>query len=128
MKLVAEWTDDCQGKKDYDGDILSISTRYWPRGGGFHVFDRLRPELGMQDNETRPEIKPSATSSLVIGFRDEDGCEDTFELASAEFEADTFEEIAPQVRDWAQTQMDRAVTVLRAEFGKGVSGGTNVDK
>jgi len=30
MKPCAEWTDDCQGKKDYDGPIITIATRYWP--------------------------------------------------------------------------------------------------
>jgi hypothetical protein len=117
MKLNAEWKDDCQGKRDFDGQVLSISTRYWPRGGGFHVLDRSRPELGMQGNETRPEIRPSATSSLCIWFLDEDGSEDTLDLARAEFEGETFEEIAPQVEAWAQEQMNKAVAVLRAAFG-----------
>lgn len=26
----AKWIDDCQGKKDFDCALLSISTRYWP--------------------------------------------------------------------------------------------------
>ena len=30
LLLAAEWTDDCQGKKDYDGDVLAITTRCWP--------------------------------------------------------------------------------------------------
>ena len=36
MQPYAMWTDDCQGKKDYDGNMVSISTRYWPgpSGGG----------------------------------------------------------------------------------------------
>ena len=37
MNVPAKWTDDCQGKKDYDGKILCLSTRYWPRGGGVTV-------------------------------------------------------------------------------------------
>lgn len=26
----AAWTPDCGGKQDYDGEIISVSTRYWP--------------------------------------------------------------------------------------------------
>lgn len=116
LLLAAKWTDDCQGKKDYDGRILSISTRYWPRGGGFHLFDSRHPELGLQNNETRPRIKPSATSSLVIWYLDENGCQDSLDIVSAEFKGETFEEINPQVEAWAQKQMDRAVSILRKEF------------
>jgi hypothetical protein len=112
MKLSAQWTDDCQGKKDYDGPILSISTRYWPRGGSFLVFDSNNPQLGMQGGESRPHIKPSATSSLVINH----GEEDYLKLVTADFEAETEEEVKAAVEMWAQTQMDKAVMVLRAAF------------
>lgn len=111
MKLTAEWTDDCQGKKDYDGNILSISTRYWPANGGFHIFDRDHPELGFRPNEIMG--KPSAKSSLVINY----GEEDYFTLAKAEFEADTEEAVKAAVEEWAQGQMDKAVAVLTAAFG-----------
>lgn len=116
MKLAAEWKDDCQGKKDYDGQILSISTRYWPRGGGFHVFDRDNPQLGMQGNEARPEIKPSATSALVVHYRNDKGFTETLDLASKDFEGETFDEIAGEVGVWAQAQMDKAVDILLQAF------------
>lgn len=111
MKLAAEWTDDCQGKKDYDGEILSISTRYWPANGGFHIFDRDRPELGFRPNEIMG--KPSAKSSLVIRH----GEEDYFTLTEAEFEAETEAEVKAAVEAWAQAQMDKAVAVLAEAFG-----------
>lgn len=93
MKLNAEWTDDCQGKKDYDGDILAISTRYWPGNRQANGF-------------------VSAKSSLIIRH----GKDDYAILTSKEFEAGTFEELAPQVELWAQEQMDKAVAVLKAAF------------
>lgn len=34
-----EWKPDCQGKWNYDCDLVSLSCRYWPRGGGFHTLD-----------------------------------------------------------------------------------------
>jgi hypothetical protein len=33
-----KWRNDCQGKKDYDGRIVHVSSRYWPRGGGYFTF------------------------------------------------------------------------------------------
>lgn len=107
MKLAAKWKPDCQGKQDYDAPILEISTRYWPRGGGFHVLDRGE----WQGNESRPEIKPSAHASLLINGGPE-------ALAELEVEADTEAEVKVAVERWAQEQMDRAVKVLRAEFGR----------
>ena len=37
LKVSARWTNDCSGKKDFDGRIVDLSTRYWPRGGGFYT-------------------------------------------------------------------------------------------
>jgi hypothetical protein len=119
LKLYARWTDDCQGKKDYDGPIISISTRYWPRGGGFHLFNSDHPQDGFQGNETRPEVKPSATCSLVIrhGEREDGGGGgDWIKLISKEFEGDTFESIKLEVEAFAQAQMDRVVEILKGEY------------
>lgn len=116
LQLDAQWRDDCQGKKDYDGEILSISSRYWPRGGGMDIFDFDTPELGLQGNDMRPEVKPSAHSSLMLRYKDSDGDGDDLTLAEAEFEAETQEEVQAQVEAWAQKQMDRAVALLRNEF------------
>lgn len=110
MKLQAEWTDDCQGKKDYDGDILSISTRYWPRGGGFWLVE-IRPD-GSWGDETRPHILPSAKSSLLLRHDDHDYTT----LVEQEFEAETQEEVQRQVEEWAQAQMDRVVAILRQHY------------
>jgi hypothetical protein len=115
LRLQAEWTDDCQGKKDYDGDILSISTRYWPRGGGFFVLRNAGDGVAFEENDARPYIKPSATSSLMLTYH-KDGGGDYVDLTEQSFEGETFEEVAAQVEVWAQEQMDRAVRALRAEF------------
>lgn len=113
MKLQAEWTDDCQGKKDYDGNILSISSRYWPRGGGFFAihFQGGRA-VQIEEDSDRPDILPSARSSLLLRY-DED---ESIELASQDFEAETQEEVQRQVETWAQQQMDRVVEILRQHF------------
>lgn len=110
MKLRAEWANDCQGKKDYDADLVELSTRYWPSGGGFHVFDRDRTELGFQGNDLRPGIRPSACASILIG-------QGVMILAERTFEADTEDEVKAAVEQWAQEQYDRVVRALAAEFG-----------
>lgn len=116
FKLSAKWTDDCQGKKNYDAEILSISSRYWPRGGGYMMVVSEPGKLPQfKDNDSRPELRPSAVSSLIIRHGED---EEDIELASQEFEADTQEEVQAQVETWAQQIMDRAVAALRKEFSE----------
>jgi len=67
------------------------------------------------DEKPGPEIKPSATSGLMIRHGDPE-CQDYLKITERDFEAETFEEVAAQVEAWAQEQMDRAVKALRAEF------------
>lgn len=120
-KIAAQWSDDCGGKKDYDGPILSLSTRYWPRGGGFMVFDTANPNLGLRDSaDAYPDMRPSAASSLLLGIATGDDPEDTTDLylAREEFEGETYEEVRQKVETWAQSQMDRVIKALTGEFGK----------
>lgn len=113
--LDIQWTDDCQGKKDYDGNILAISTRYWPRGGGFTLFNTA--DMQFQENDARPHIPPSAKSELVLRHRADDGdWRDWTILASQGFEGETQEDVQRQVEAWAQAQMDRVVAILREHF------------
>ncbi len=109
LKFQAEWRDDCQGKKDYDGDILSISTRYWPRGGGFSIIGAT----GWQDNPTQK--KPSATSELLLRIKG-GVLEDSICLSSQDFEAETEEEVKTQMERWAQDRMDEIVGLLRTKY------------
>ncbi len=96
------WTDDCQGKKDYDGRLVSISTRYWPRGGGFWV---LR-DGEFQDNDARPEIRPKASASIVLnhGEPDKYGYGNYIVIAEQDFEADTEAEVKALVEAWVAEQ------------------------
>ncbi len=117
IKLDAKWTDDCQGKKDYDGCILSISTRYWPAGGGFTLIHNDAGKVTFQEGVEG--VRPSAKSSLVIHDK---GSVDWIELATMEFEGDSFDEVAGQVVKWAQEQMDRATSALFAAFSNASNG------
>lgn len=102
------WTDDCQGKKDFDGDILSLSTRYWPRGGGFHAsFIVPGQPVVWEGNEARPEIKPSAHSSILLLGK---------ELVSKEFEAETEAEVKQQVEDWARAQIEPLRDLIKERY------------
>jgi hypothetical protein len=122
MKPAARWTPDCQGKWDYDGRLVCISTRYWPAGGGFHIYDGRQPERGLHpSSEDFPEIKPSAIASIDIrcGETDESGHnEDYAHLSEKEFEADTEAEVKSQVEDWVRSEYLRIVTCLLREYGK----------
>jgi hypothetical protein len=107
-KIDAKWIDDCQGKKDYDAEIVYLSSRYWPQGGGFTVIGGgFRPSI-----ETNPDIRPSATATIAIRIAG-DGAS---ELASRDFEGDSFEEVAAEVEAWAAEQFCRVVDAVRKEF------------
>ena len=111
MKLEISWTDDCQGKKDYDGDIVAVSTRYWP--GPATVFDTAHPGLGLHEI---PGGKPSARCSIILSNGYPYHNSETEPLIEKEFEGDSFGAVAAQVELWAQEQMDRVEKALRAEF------------
>lgn len=121
--IAAKWTNDCQGKKDFDGSILRISTRYWPRGGGFTLLQNGRA----LENNTRPEIRPSATSTIVLCYGEpQEGEPDGqyLELAEKEFEGETFEEVAGQVEAWAAEQYERVAVAIARLYGIDLSSGT----
>lgn len=126
IALNATWTPDCCGKQDYDAPILSISTRYWPRGGGLMVVYNLPSQpIKIEMDSERQEIKPSANCSLKIDYAEDTGLD--FVLAEKDFEGETEEEVKAQVEIWAQQQMDKAVAALVKAFcpscgGNGDSG------
>lgn len=111
MKIGIAWTNDCQGKKDYDGSLVRVSTRYWP--GPVTVFDSRTPEKGLHEIDGG---KPSAHSSIIFSDGAEDGGGETEYLVDRHFDGPTFEDVSAQVEAWAQQQMDRIAKALRAEF------------
>lgn len=105
MRLQTEWTSDCGGKQDYDADLVQLSTRYWPRGGGHFTFNTVTRKFA--GNETRPEVKPSASAGIWLQNE---------VIAEADFEAETETEVKAAVEKWAQEQFDRIEAAIRAAF------------
>ena len=122
FKLDAEWTNDCQGKKDYDGNILGISTRYWPRGGSALILNAATGDISMGDDPARQDIKPSAKSSITLYYKEDDSLSDGsydqgyMDLVSKEFKGDSEDDVKAQVEQWGQEQMNEIVSVLRKHF------------
>jgi hypothetical protein len=117
--VPARWTDDCQGKKDYDGTLVSLSTRYWPRGGSFIVY--ANPGGFVSDGadpERQRTIPPHAHAAILLRVAGEDEADyrEPITLAEHEFTGETQEEVQAQVEVWAQTQYERVVSALRREF------------
>lgn len=104
MELQAEWQLDCHGKQDYDANLVRLSTRYWPRGGG---FAELTVDGRWLDNKARPSIPPSATATIYL--QDE-------RLTSASFEGDTESEVKAKVEAWAREQFAKVVSAMSAAF------------
>ena len=86
-----EWTDDSQGKKDYDGPLLSVSTRYWP------------PSYDQRGLHT-------ARASILWG----DPATSYRPLMDREFSAGSLEEIKNLVEAWVAAQAQVMFDRLRA--------------
>jgi hypothetical protein len=104
----ARWTDDCSGKKDVDGEFVTLSVRYWPAGGSHYILDGAGFRLAKD-----PSIKPSAHAKLLLN-----GAEDSGVLTSPTFAAETEAEVRHQVEEWADAQWRRLVTAVEREFGQ----------
>jgi hypothetical protein len=116
LKPYAQWTNDCQGKKDFDGPILSLSTRYWPgpEGGGTIVI--ITPPVGPVEISTVPYgARPSAHSAIHLRLGPQephDGGGDYRVWREAEFSGDTEAEVMAQVEAWGSEQMRQIVNLL----------------
>lgn len=106
MELQAEWTPDCQGKWDFDADLVRLSCRYWPQGGGISIFDTSTG--AWEDNDARPHIPPSAMASIYIQDR---------EVAKAEFDGNTEAEVKAKVEQWARQQFAVIVGAVHSAYG-----------
>lgn len=113
MKPYAMWTLDCQGKQDFDGPLLSVSTRYWPGPGGGGT---LMLEAGATEFKEVPYGKqPSASCSILLrlGPREEhDGGGDYMVWREKDFTAPTEAETKALVEAWAAEQMADVVRLL----------------
>lgn len=97
----AAWTNDCQGKKDYDGDLISISSRYWPpnynRDGKHSAHAAIHLNLG-----------PSA-----VHFPGRYLEHDSYRVwRDHEFVATTEARVKEMVERWVQTQVAEIVALL----------------
>lgn len=93
---AARWTSDVGGKQDFDGPLLSISTRYWP---------------GWKSSDNRP----SAHASLLIdygGMDAEGNPRESTTLSEAEFSGDTELEVRAQVEDWVSKRCEGVMVLL----------------
>ncbi len=105
-KFNMTWTPDCQGKEDFDGAVVFLSTRIYPRGGSAHVWNIQDGEVKSftdQHSPERQEIKPSGYANIVVfGVRHE-----------REFEAETTEQLKKDIEAWYSQYIERAQKLLR---------------
>lgn len=109
---LPKWTSDCSGKWDYDYDLVRLSSRYWPQGGGFFILDSSKGTF--EGNESRPHIKPSAMSSIVT--TNPDDADFDYTVISCKFVGDTEQEVKTQVELWAKDTMERVYSAIKKEF------------
>jgi hypothetical protein len=95
--LEIKWTPDCQGKWDYDGDLVRVSTRYWPRGGSAHIYQGGQ-FVSDQHSPERQHIKPSANSTIYVGEDFDDVWREK------DFTGETEAEVKAAVEQWVAEQ------------------------
>jgi hypothetical protein len=108
VKLDARWTNDCGGKQDFDGPILSLSTRYWPgpEGGSGMVVTADAGRTTIADLPYGPW--PSATAEILLHHGDEE----SITLREESFEAATEQEVKAMVEAWADSQFNDILAKL----------------
>lgn len=114
LKIPAKWTLDCQGKQDFDGTLVRLSTRYWPRGGGFTIMERVDGHIRLEENDERPHIRPSAHATIYLGDTADEYYDDAQKLCDIEAEADTEAEVKAKIEAWVAEQYERIGNALRA--------------
>lgn len=87
------WRHDCQGKQDYDGRLVEVSTRYWPPN-----YDAAR--------------RHTAHSSILLGG---------VAVVDEQFAGETIGECKRQVEQWVARQIQTVETALAAAFGPAAS-------
>lgn len=116
LRPRAAWTPDCQGKQDFDGPIISVSTRYWPGpGGGGPMVVETRPGRTPKITEGTYGDSPSATSAIILrlGPKEEhDGGGDYMIWREQDFRAPTEAEVKALVEDWVHEMMVDIMTAL----------------
>lgn len=90
LKVPAAWQRDCGSKWDYDGRLVSLSTRYWG--------DR------------------TAKATIYLGSTQDAYYDDAVPLIEKEFSGQTREEVHRAVELWAKEQFSRIANALRREF------------
>ena len=96
----AKWTDDCQGKKDYDGRLISISCRYYPGPEGPHALPY------------GPTPSAHAAIHLDCGEPNAGGYGDYLTLTEKEFTGPDEADVKRQVEEWVKQKFDQISLLL----------------
>lgn len=113
LRPAVYWTPHNRGMQDYDGNLLSISCRFYPNGYYYHAM------IEGQVQEVFVEHPPLAVCRLLLRFTNTEGeqpYEDALSLAERHFQAPTEAEVKAQVEAWAGAQLDSVAGVLRTAF------------
>lgn len=97
----AAWTPDCGGKQDYDGRVISISTRYWPAAKS----DDNRPSA-----HAAIHLNLGPVEVVWPGPRLDGG--DYRVWREHRFVASTEARVKVMVEEWVQTQVAEIVALL----------------
>lgn len=102
-RTPAVWTDDCQGKKDFDGYVVILSTRYWPANYSSKGLCSANCSFELQHGEPYSAYDNKYT-------------DDNITLIEKEFEAATEGDVKEQVELWASEKFNEIAELLINHF------------
>jgi hypothetical protein len=112
MIPCAVWTDDCQGKKSFDGPLISISTRFWPgpEGGASLVVDHAPGATRI--GELPYGKKPSAHVAIQLNVGPAANGGKAYTWQEIDIEGDTEAQVKAAVEKWVHDRMREIVFLL----------------
>lgn len=114
--VVAKWRDDCQGKKDYDGEVVVLSCRYWPGADseqGTMIVTRDhngQVVIGTEPHGERHHVHASICLVKAGG--------DFATLTHEHFYGNSFDEVRVATEGWAKGAVARVWRAVIVEFAR----------
>lgn len=115
-RVVAEWTLDCGGKKSFDGEVVVLSSRYWPGGHwpAGSIVVTPKDHNGHQYMNAEPYTRRHHAHTSICLVKGIQG--DHVQVADEHFFGDSFDEVKVAVEAWASVMVARVWRAVIAEF------------
>jgi hypothetical protein len=112
--VAAAWIPDCNGKANYDAQIVRLDTRYWPPWKSHNNRASAKATIYLEAGKV--ELDPIPKYGFQLDSK-------AVALAEKRFEEDTEGEVKAAVEAWALVQVERVWAAVIREFASDQSNG-----